>query len=254
MIDESVLDGLPSIIKGPSAAFFDLDGTMASGHMIFDFPAHLFDACLFGRKQLDDIRRMSEEFGSRQVTYRQVAEALPRLYASGVAGQQEAVVALEAERFVEKRMGNVFHYAKGLVRLMAETGRPGIAISGSPVETVRALARRLGIDAAVGTELVVKDGRFTGEVLHNFILLETKGAFFVKVMERLALDASECFGFGDTEQDVSFLGGVGHPVALNPSAQLRSIALSKGWHIFDSARDVVAEVRKLAGISDVVQG
>lgn len=254
MIDERVLDGLGAVIRGPAAAFFDLDGTLARGHMIFDFPAHLAAAGLFDGKRLDEIRRMKEALGSGRVTYRQVAEALPSLYARGVAGHKESVVALEAERFVEGRMGNVFHYAKGLVRLMGETGRPGIAMSGSPVETVSALARRLGIDAAVGTELAAHDGRFTGEVLHNLILMETKGAFFAKVMERLPLDPAECFGFGDTEQDASFLGGVGHPVALNPSAQLRSIALSKGWHIFESSQDVVAEVRKLAGRSDAVQG
>jgi HAD superfamily hydrolase (TIGR01490 family) len=254
VIDERVLESLSSVISGPAAAFFDLDGTMARGHMIFDFPAHLVDACLFGKKQLGEIHRMSGQFASGRVTYRQVAEALPLLYARGVAGLEESLVALEAERFVEGRMGNVFHYSKGLVMLMGETARPGIAISGSPVETVRALARRLGMEAALGTELVVKDGRFTGEVLHNLILMETKSAFFAKVMERLRLAPSECFAFGDTEQDVSFLGGVGHPVALNPSAQLRSIALSKGWHIFDSAQDVVAEVWKLAGRSDAVQG
>jgi aldehyde:ferredoxin oxidoreductase len=88
------------------------------------------------------------------------------------------------------------------------------------------------------------DTMHTGNVLGLLMSATEQG----RVPEELRI------GFGDTEQDVSFLGGVGHPVALNPSAQLRSIALSKGWHIFDSARDVVAEVRKLAGISDVVQG
>ena len=170
MIDEDVIEQIPNIISGRSAAFFDLDGTMARGHMIFDFPAHLMDAGLFGMK------------------------------------------ALEAEKFVEGRMGKVFHYSKGLVKLMGASGRPAVAISGSPVETVRALARRLG------------------------------------------LDASSCFGFGDTEQDISFLGGVGHPVALNPSAELKTIALSKGWRIFDNTQDIVSEIEKLLGNADAVQG
>jgi HAD superfamily hydrolase (TIGR01490 family) len=231
----------------PAVAFFDLDGTLARGHMIFDFPTHLMDRGLFDKDALDDIRRMREDIRLQRISYRQVAERLPALYAKGVRGQKEKAVSLEAEKFVEWRMDHVFPYAKCLVRLMRESGRPAVAISGSPEDTVGALARRLGMDAAIGTRLETKDGRFTGNVLHNLILQETKKAFFEELVGKLGLDASECFGFGDTEQDVSFLGGVGHPVALNPSTELRTIALSKGWHIFESAQDVAAEVSKLLG-------
>lgn len=254
MIDEEALEQIPHIISGRSAAFFDLDGTMARDHMIFDFPAHLMDAGLFLKKALDDILQMNDDLRSKNVSYRHVAETLPVLYARGVMGQEGTKIASEAEKFVEARMGKVFHYSKGLVRLMRDSGRPAVAISGSPVETVRALARRLGMGTAFGTELVVRDGRFSGEVLHNFILLETKRAFFEKVVERLRLDTTSCFGFGDTEQDISFLGRVGHPVALNPSSELRTIALRNGWHIFGTAQDVVSEVGKLLGNADDIQG
>jgi len=244
----------PPSFPTASAAFFDLDGTIARGHMIFDFPSHLLSAGLFGKTEFEAITLIQLDFGEKRVSYRQVAERLPALYAKGIRGQKERAVSLEAEKFVERRMDHVFPYALGLVRLMLGSGRPAVAISGSPQDTVRALARRLGMDAAFGTRLEVKLGRFTGNVLHNLILEETKKALFEELVEKLGLDASECFGFGDTEQDVSFLGGVGRPVALNPSAQLRAIALSKGWHIFETEDDVVAEVKKIARDSDAVQG
>lgn len=266
MIDKAVLDALRDSFPGPSSpapraprpapslAFFDLDGTMAEGHMIFDFPAHLLAAGLFAKAAHTRVVKMQNRFRKKQLTYRDVAEELPRLYAEGVKGQGARVIALEAEKLVENRMGNVFAYARPLVLLMRKSGRPGIAISGSPVETVRALARRLGMEAALGTELEVECGLFTGKVLHNFILKETKRACFLELVEKLGLDTSACFGFGDTEQDESFLSGVGHPVALNPTAELRTIALRNGWDIFDNAQDVVAKVRKLAVSADAVQG
>ncbi len=233
-------------------AFFDLDGTMARGHMIFDFPGHLMEAGLFDRPKFGAIAGMKKDLSFGKTSYRKVAEELPRLYAKGVEGQGARAIALEAEKFVENRMDNVFAYARPLVMLMREHGRPGLAISGSPVETVRALGHRLGMEAAIGTELEVEDGRFTGKVVHNYIVKETKRACFLELVKKLNLDTSACFGFGDTGQDAYFLSGVGHPVALNPSAELRTIALKKGWDVFDHTQDVVAKVSELAVRADAV--
>jgi len=265
VIDTAVLDALrvsfpaPSPAprarcRAPSVAFFDLDGTMARGHMIFDFPAHLLAAGLFTPTAHARILEMQDGFRKKRLTYRDVAEELPRLYAEGVKGQGAMVIALEAEKFVENRMGNVFAYAKPLVMLMREFGRPGLAMSGSPIETVGALSRRLGMEAALGTVLETRAGRFTGQVVQNFILKETKRASFRELVKELKLDASACFGFGDTEQDESFLSGVGHPVALNPVPNLRAISLKKGWDVFENTQDVVAKVRELAVRADAVQG
>ena len=237
-----------------SLAFFDLDGTMARGHMIFDFPAHLLAAGLFTPATHARIVRMQDGFRKKRLSYRDVAEELPRLYALGIKGQKTLTIQLEAEKFVENRMGKVHSYARPLVMLMREFGRPGLALSGSPVETVNALSRRLGMEAALGTVLETRAGLFTGKVLRNLILKETKRACFRELIKKLQLDARACFGFGDTEQDESFLSGVGHPVALNPVPNLRAMALKKGWDVFVDTQDVVLEVRKLAVIADAVQG
>lgn len=233
-------------------AFFDLDGTLARGHMIFDFPAHLLEAGLFDRRVFGEIGRMRADFSAGKLTYRKVAEELPGLYAQGIKGQSTRAIALEAEKFVENRMDKVFPYARPLVMLMREHGRPGLALSGSPIEAVRALARRLGMEAAVGTELAVEESRFTGRVIRNFILTETKRAFFRELVKKLRLDAGACFGFGDTEQDVSFLSLVGHPVCLNPSKELRAQGLKKRWDMFSGDDDVVAKVKELAVRADAV--
>ena len=124
-------------LKGPNsagraAAFFDLDGTLSRGHMIFDFPAHLLGAGLFSLEKHREILKVNDDFKAGKLTYRRVAEDLPHFYAEGLKGQEAGNVAIEAERFVDGRMDMVFPYAKGLVRLMRESGRPAIAFALRP--------------------------------------------------------------------------------------------------------------------------
>jgi len=232
------------------AAFFDIDGTLSKGHMIADFPAHLASAGVFRKKEEREVLECMSAFRKGRITYRKVAVELPVIYARGLTGQKVADVRREAVRFVEARMKSVFRYSKPLISLMKRAGRAAIGLSGSPVEPVLVLARRLGMDAAFGTVAGVNDGAYTGKVRHNLIMLETKERFFRKVVSELKLERGRCFGFGDTEQDVSFLGKVGHPVTLNPSTELRAIALRNGWPIFTLQDDVVGEVNRLLRDAD----
>jgi len=228
-----------------AAAFFDFDGTLVKGHMIADFPAHLAEAGLFGATEALAVRKCMISFRAGKITYRKVAEELPALYARGVKGRRVKDIEREGERFVEGRMSSVFKYAKPLVALMKRSGRVAIGLSGSPIEPVMALGTRLGLDVSFGTILQKRDGTYAGRVRHNMILMETKTAFFRRISGVLKLEKERCFGFGDTEQDESFLGKVGHPVSLNPSPELRAIALRNGWPIFTLQDDVIGKVRKL---------
>ncbi|MEM4728469.1 MAG: HAD-IB family hydrolase [Thermoplasmata archaeon] len=230
---------------GRAAAFFDLDGTLIRGHMILDFPDHLLSAGLFDPEIHRKIREMREDHRTGKLLYRKVAEALPSLYAEGLRGRRVSDVKLVAESFVAERMKEVYDYSMPLVALMADSGRPGVALSGSPVETVLPMARRLGMEAAFGTELEVGGGRYTGRVLRNMILGETKRPVYEQIVELDGIDEANSFGFGDTEEDISFLERVGWPVALNPAPGLRATALRNGWTILAHGEEVVARVGEL---------
>ncbi|MGQ9583118.1 MAG: HAD family hydrolase [Thermoplasmatota archaeon] len=231
--------------EGGAAAFFDIDGTLVRGHMILDFPDYLFEAGLFDAAQHERVRKMREEHSAGRLPYRRVAEALPGVYALGVRGRGVDAVRVKAEEFVQGRMGRVFSFSAPLVSLMAGRGWPGIALSGSPLETVLPMARALGMEAAFGTELEAVNGVYTGRVLRNMILGEGKRPVYEQIIELEGLDEGICFGFGDTEEDLSFLERVGHPVALNPGPGLRAGALERGWPIFMDGDDVVNGVRVL---------
>jgi hypothetical protein len=66
------------------------------------------------------------------------------------------------------------------------------------------------------------------------------------VAEREGIDLSESFAYSDSESDLPMLRAVGHPVAVNPDAELMRVARDEGWQVmtFDRLR---RRVRLAAG-------
>jgi hypothetical protein len=50
---------------------------------------------------------------------------------------------------------------------------------------------------------------------------------------RESLDLSRCSAYSDSTNDLPMLSLVGHPVAVNPDADLKRVAREKGWEIRD---------------------
>ena len=95
------------------------------------------------------------------------------------------------------------------------------------------IAAGLGVEHLIATEPQIVDGRFTGEVEGVPCMREGK-------VERLAawlsargesLGSYESWFYSDSINDLPLLERVTHPVAVDPDAQLRKIAQTRGWNI-----------------------
>jgi len=120
-----------------------------------------------------------------------------------------------------------------------------IGISGSPIEVVNLVGKKFDFDITYGSELEVKDGIYTGRIKHNMIIKETKEKALAKLVEEKKIELNKSFGFGDTEQDLSFLSQVRVPVALNPNSMLLKVAIRNNWLVFTSKDDVAKSIKKL---------
>ena len=49
--------------------------------------------------------------------------------------------------------------------------------------------------------------------------------------EKERIDLKRSYAYSDHVSDLPLLEGVGHPIAVSPTRQLRKIALKKGWEI-----------------------
>jgi HAD superfamily hydrolase (TIGR01490 family) len=227
------------------ASFFDIDGTLVKGLMIHQFSEHLVKVGISDEKLFREIDRRVKLYMKGKTTYRKIALVIPDLYSKGLKNVKVKVVLKEAKKFVDYYLKKFIQpYTANLVKLMKVHGMI-IGISGSPIEVVSLVGRVFDFDITYGSELEVKDCLYTGKIKYNMIIKETKENVLKKMVKENKIDLKKSFGFGDTEQDLSFLSKVGIPITLNPNLKLLKIAKQNNWPIFTSRDDVVGNVKKL---------
>lgn len=182
---------------------FDLDGTLTTVRSSWRY--------LHERLGLWDGRadRHQERFLSGSITY----EEFCRLDAAEWRGLSEArLVSLAGE----------VPYRPGIGGLMAGLRRAGVKVgvvsTGLTILSER-VRREHGLDYAVANELVVVDGRCSGEVTVK-VVHGRKGAPAREFQRRYGLNQEEVAAVGDTDGDVSLFEAAGFGIAVDPDGEL----------------------------------
>jgi HAD superfamily hydrolase (TIGR01490 family) len=123
-----------------------------------------------------------------------------------------------------------------LVRRHQQQGDLVAIVTATNELVTRPIARAFGVPELIAVELERDgDGWITGEIAGVPSMREGK---VVRVEQWLAqrgldwLDVETTF-YSDSLNDLPLLEQVDHPVATNPDARLRPIALERGWRILD---------------------
>jgi HAD superfamily hydrolase (TIGR01490 family) len=104
-------------------------------------------------------------------------------------------------------------------------------VTGATSYVAKPLARELGIEHVVCTELEVENGRFTGRPIEPLCYGEGKLALARRSGERLGFTLAESTFYSDSITDLPLLEAVGVPVVVNPDARLHRAARRRGWKI-----------------------
>lgn len=220
-----------------AAAFFDLDKTILATSSALAFARPFYRGGLIGRS--DVIRSAYAQFiflasGADHDQMETMRRYMSDLVTGWDVAKVREIVAETIDVIIDPA---IYDEAVALIEEHRAAGRDIVIISSSGTEVVEPIGERLGVDVAIGTQLVIEDGRYTGEILF-YAYGEGKAQAMRDLADERGYDLAHCYAYTDSVTDLPMLDIVGHPTAVNPDAELRGIAVERGWPVVDFARPV----------------
>lgn len=117
------------------------------------------------------------------------------------------------------------HNAQGHLTVLVSTGFTGL------IETI---GRTVGAQMAIGTDLAMKNGHCAGKVIPPLVIGARKGT---ETRQRLAergidVNYAASFAYADSITDIGLFDLVGNPRPVYPDADLTEVARRRGWPIY----------------------
>ncbi len=229
------------MVKLKRLAIFDIDGTIFRSSLVIELSHALVDKGIFPKNAQIEIRKEYLDWLNRKGTYEAYINKVVKIYVKHIKGVKFSSVKKVAEEVIAYQKDRVYRYTRDLIKKLKKENYFLVAISGSPAYIVSAYAKAIGFNLCFGTELEVKDGKFTGQIV-NLDSAYDKAKIVKTLTREHGFNLQQSLAVGDTEGDVKMLSLVGHQVAFNPNHQLAKIAKQKRWKVIVERKDVMYEV------------
>jgi HAD superfamily hydrolase (TIGR01490 family) len=213
-----------------AGVFFDLDRTLMAGSSGFHWARAARRAGMTTRRRLakdalDNVRfrlRGSTDEATREVRDR-VGEFLEGRRVRELERLSAMVLAGVLPRLYPRMLEVAYEHQ--------DAGRPVYIVTAATQGTADMLAHVLFFDGAAGSKLEERDGRYTGRFDGPFCYGEGKPVRMRELAAERGIDLSESWAYSDSASDLPMLRAVGHPVAVNPDAELAQVARDEGWDV-----------------------
>jgi HAD superfamily hydrolase (TIGR01490 family) len=216
--------------SGPGAAFFDLDRTLIAGSSAFEWARAARRAGLVTRRQLASDALANLRFRLRGSTDEET-ELLKQRVADALRGARVRDMERLAPDVLAGLLPRVYPRMLRLAYEHQDAGRPAYICTAASQEVADLLALVLRLDGGVGTRSEIVDGTYTGRLAGPFTYREGKAEAIRELAEREGIDLAQSWAYSDSESDLPMLRTVGHPVAVNPDAELARVAREEGWEV-----------------------
>jgi len=212
-----------------AAAFFDLDRTLIAGSSGLYWARAARGAGMLSRRQMARMAAESLQFrlqGSTDESTQRVRDAAGEL----LNGARVRDLGRMAPQVVAGVLPRVYPQMLEIAYGHQDAGRPVYIATAASQDLATLLAAVLGFDGAVGTRFEVReDGTYTGRIVEPFTYRDGKAARMAELAAREGIDLAASYAYSDSESDLPMLRAVGHPVVVNPDAELARIAAAEGW-------------------------
>src|SRR3954451_13000042 len=219
------------------AAFFDLDKTLMEGSSALHFVRAAYKSGMLSKRMLVSSAWANVRFRLNGSTDEQTDE-IRRWVLDLIAGQRGVDLTRLGPGVIPGALPLIYEEMLHEAWEHEDAGRPAYIVTAASQELADALARVLVFEGGIGMRSQVRDGVYTGRPDGPFTYREGKATAIRELAEREGIDLSESYAYSDSESDLPMLRAVGHPLAVNPDAELERVARAEGWRIirFDTLR------------------
>lgn len=228
-------------MKKKKFAVFDIDGTIFRSSLLIEYNKALVAGGIISQKAVNHLLPEYFAWRDRKGHYNDYLNRVIEMHATEIKGKLVGDTKKVARKVFNRHKDRVYRHTRDELHRL-QKNHFTVAISGSPSEMVSLFAKYHGFDEFYATAYEVdKQGRYTGE-LADRRTIGMKGHILEEVIELRNLTRKGSWGFGDTENDVSYLSKVENPVAVNPSSELYKVASKQGWKIIVERKDIIYEL------------
>lgn len=215
----------------PTAAFFDVDGTLARTTIV-----HYY--IYFQRRRMSPlVGRLWYAAYLIKCGYFLVLDRFSRsrlniaFYRSYRGLRVDDVKSKVQDCYADVIVPRQFPEGATCVAEHLQTGRDVVFVTGCVDFIIRPLAESLGVTHVVAPTLLESEGRFTGELDGPPVGDEEKARRVLRYAHERGIDLSRSYAYGDSISDLPMLDAVGYPQAVNPDHALAATAAHRGWPV-----------------------
>jgi HAD superfamily hydrolase (TIGR01490 family) len=213
-----------------AGVFFDLDRTLMAGSSGFHWARAARRAGMTTRRQLTTDAFENIRFrlkGSTDEATREVRERVGAFLDGRRVRELERLSPMVLAGILPRLYPRMLEVAYE----HQDAGRPVFIVTAATQGTAEMLAHVLFFDGAAGSKLEQRDGVYTGRFDGPFCYGEGKPLRMRELAEERGIDLAESWAYSDSASDLPMLRAVGHPVAVNPDAELSRVAREEGWDV-----------------------
>src|SRR5262249_55523386 len=194
------IDGGPA---GPQiGAFFDLDGTLLAGFSAYEFLRDGILSRRMGAAEVVETLRTVARFQLGQVGFSGLVTGTAGMW----SGRPEAEFAEIGERlFAQRLAAAIYPESRALVDAHRRKGHTLAVVSAATRYQVNPFARDLDIPHVLCTQLVLRDGRFTGAVVRPTCYGDGKALAVRRFARQHRIRPKRSYFYTDSHEDLPLL-------------------------------------------------
>jgi len=210
------------------AALFDIDGTLLARNTAPLYMNHLRRT---GQARRRDLARTLYYLFWYKLGLLDVRSAL-EVSMAFVRGKDEAAMVADCIGWYRDAVRPyVFPAMAAQVAAHREAGHVLAILTSATRYLAEPLGADLGIEHHLVTQLIVREGRFTGEVVQPVCYGRGKVYWAERFAAEHGVDLAASFFYTDSITDLPLLDRVGHPRVVHPDPRLRRLAQRRGWQV-----------------------